>query len=47
MSVSECVFHTELFVCSVTKWRETSHEERANQTLALWIYARVFRFVRL
>lgn len=32
---------------AVTKGRGTSHKERANQTLAVWIYARVFRLVRL
>lgn len=32
---------------SVTKGRGTSHKERANHTLAVWIYARVFRLVRL
>lgn len=34
-------------IWSVTKGRGTSPKERANQTLAVWIYARGFRLVRL
>lgn len=40
-------FTPSFCICSVTKGRGTSHKERANQTLAVWIYARVFRLVRL
>lgn len=40
-------FTASFCICSVTKGRGTSHKEGANQTLAVWIYARVFRLVRL
>lgn len=41
------VSFTPSFLHAVTKGWGTSHKERANQTLAVWIYARVFRLVRL
>lgn len=40
-------FTPSFCIYSMTKGRATSHKERANQTLAVWIYARVFRLVRL
>ncbi len=35
-------FTPSFCICCVTKGRATSHQEGANQTLAVWIYARVF-----
>lgn len=34
-------------VQSLVKGRGASHKQRANHRLAVWIYARVFRLVRL
>lgn len=44
--VNACEVFT-LSIDSVTKGRGTSRKGRANQILAVWIYARVFRLVRL